>query len=44
MKNDAVINQIAHTIGCSRKEVISTLKQFGMLSQKPQYFMHRHKE
>jgi hypothetical protein len=32
MKNDAVINRIAHVTGCSRKEVLDTLKEFGMLS------------
>ena len=31
MKNDAVINRIAHTMGVSRKEVLDTLKQLGML-------------
>lgn len=31
MNKDAVINRIAHTTGCSRKEVIDTLKAFGML-------------
>jgi len=33
MKNDAVINRIAHTMGVSRKEVLDTLKQLGMLSK-----------
>jgi hypothetical protein len=32
MKNDVVINRIAHTMGVSRKEVLDTLKQLGMLS------------
>ena len=32
MKNDAVINKIAHVTGYSRKEVLDTLKNFGMLS------------
>lgn len=31
MNKDALINKIAHTTGCSRKEVLDTLKQFGML-------------
>jgi hypothetical protein len=31
MKNDTVINRIAHQTGCSRKEVLDTLKAFGML-------------
>lgn len=34
MNKDALINKIAHTTGCSRKEVLATLKQFGMLSGK----------
>ena len=34
MKNDAVINRIAHVTGCSRKEVLDTLKNFGMLQSK----------
>lgn len=34
MKNDAIINRIAHVIGCSRKEVLDTLKNFGMLQSK----------
>ena len=29
-KND-VINKIAYTTGCSRKEVLDILKRFGML-------------
>ena len=32
MKNDVVINRIAHTMGVSRKEVLDTLKALGMLS------------
>jgi hypothetical protein len=32
MNKDALINKIAHTTGCSRKEVLDTLKHFGMLS------------
>lgn len=32
MNKDALINKIAHTTGCSRKEVLDTLRQFGMLS------------
>jgi len=32
MKNDAVINRIAHTMGISRKEVLDTLKALGMFS------------
>jgi len=35
MNNDAVINRIAHTTGCSRKEVLDTLKRLGMLSGGP---------
>ena len=35
MKNDAVINKIAHVTGCSRKEVLDTLKKFGMLPGSP---------
>jgi hypothetical protein len=31
MNKDALINKIAHTTGCSRKEVLDTLKAFGML-------------
>lgn len=31
MNKDAVINRIAHQTGCSRKEVLDTLKTFGML-------------
>ena len=31
MNKDAVINKIAHQMGCSRKEVLDTLKAFGML-------------
>ena len=31
MNKDALINKIAHTTGCSRKEVLDTLKYFGML-------------
>ena len=34
MKNDAIINKIAHVTGCSRKEVLDTLKNFGMLQSK----------
>lgn len=34
MNNDAVINKIAHTVGCSRKEVLDTLKQFRSLNNK----------
>jgi hypothetical protein len=37
MNKDALINRIAHTTGCSRKEVIDTLKQFGMLSGSPKH-------
>ena len=33
MNRDALINKIAHTTGCSRKEVLGTLKTFGMLSE-----------
>ena len=33
MKTVAVINRIAHTMGVSRKEVLDTLKQLGMLSE-----------
>ena len=32
MNNDAVVNRIAHVTGCSRKEVLDTLKRLGMLS------------
>ena len=32
MNRDALINKIAHTTGCSRKEVLDTLKALGMLS------------
>ena len=32
MNKDALINKIAHQTGCSRKEVLDTLKAFGMLS------------
>ena len=32
MNKDALINKIAHTTGCSRKEVLDTLRQFGILS------------
>ena len=35
MNNDAVINRIAHVTGCSRKEVLDTLKKLGMLSGGP---------
>jgi hypothetical protein len=35
MNKDALINKIAHTTGCSRKEVLDTLRQFGMLSGGP---------
>ena len=31
MSNDAVINRIAHVTGCSRKEVLDTLKRLGVL-------------
>jgi hypothetical protein len=31
MNKDVLINRIAHQIGCSRKEVLDTLKVFGML-------------
>ena len=31
MNKDAVINKIAHQMGCSRKEVLDTLKASGML-------------
>ena len=31
MNKDTVINKIAHQMGCSRKEVLDTLKVFGML-------------
>ena len=31
MNKDAVINRIAHQTGCPRKEVLDTLKAFGML-------------
>jgi hypothetical protein len=31
MNKDAIINRIAHQTGCSRKEVLDTLKAFGML-------------
>jgi hypothetical protein len=34
MNNDAVINKIAHTVGCSRKEVLDILKQFGALNNR----------
>lgn len=34
MNKDAVINRIAHATGCSRNEVLATLKQFGMVSDK----------
>jgi len=34
MTKDAAINRIAHVTGCSRKEVLATLKQFGMLGGK----------
>ena len=33
MNKDALINKIAHTTGCSRKEVLDTLKALGMLSE-----------
>ena len=33
MNKDAIVNRIAHQIGCSRKEVLNTLKAFGMLSE-----------
>ena len=32
MNKDVLINRIAHTTGCSRKEVLDTLKALGMLS------------
>lgn len=32
MNRDAIINRIAHTTGCSRKEVLDTLKRFGVFS------------
>lgn len=32
MNKDTVINRIAHITGCSRKEVIATLKQFGIFT------------
>jgi hypothetical protein len=31
MNKDAIINRIAYQTGCSRKEVLDTLKAFGML-------------
>ena len=31
MNKDALINRIAQQTGCSRKEVLDTLKAFGML-------------
>jgi len=34
MNRDAIINRIANATGCSRKEVLATLKQFGMLGGK----------
>ena len=34
MNKDEVINRIAHTTGCSRKEVLSTLRKFGVLTPK----------
>ena len=30
---DAVINQLAHVTGCSRKQVIATLKQMGSIPE-----------
>ena len=41
MNNDAVINRIAYATGCSRKEVLSTLKKLGILKQ-PQSPLHKH--
>lgn len=32
MNKDALINKIAYTTGCSRKEVLDTLRQLGVLS------------
>ena len=34
MNQDALINKIAHTIGCSRKEVLEVLKNTGQLPSK----------
>jgi hypothetical protein len=31
MNKDVLINRIVHQVGCSRKEVLDTLKAFGML-------------
>lgn len=42
MNKDTLINRIAQTTGCSRKEVLATLKQFNMLPQKPQSPLHKH--
>ena len=33
MNKDALINIIAHTTDCSRKEVLDTLKTLGVLSE-----------
>ena len=33
MNKDQTINRIAHVAGCTRKEVLDTLKYFGMLPE-----------
>ena len=43
MNKDTLINRIAHTTGCSRKEVLDVLKQFNMFASNPKVTVGKRK-